>query len=216
MIQAINLLPGTFQLVTTLALAAGGSPVDGDVAPDNIALEIEPGALWVEFDGVPPFIVPENEQLDFDVVLNLGVASPTVGQFVLSDQKGQSVLHIGNKNASDWDHARKLVARHLAKNPHAVVVLHDADKAPAERLYDLEDAFETPYLQDEGVRIACASTVFILVSSLGQQLKTSICDDVCTPSHRFRPYFLPSTPPLPRTDCTRLQEPQPSLQTATL
>jgi len=112
-----------------------------------------------------------------------------VAAFVMADSanrlsQGQSVLHIGKKPA-EWDGARKRVAEYLVKNPMAVVVIHNADMLPEsfERLYDLEDAFEMPHLQNDGVLVDTTGAVFILQTSLGQELAQDVCGGVCDPSH---------------------------------
>jgi hypothetical protein len=113
-----------------------------------------------------------------------------IEKFVFSDHTGRSgkapsALHIGNGSA-DWHGARKRVADYLSNCPNAVVVIHNADKAPdnSERLYDLEDAFEMPHLQNEGVQIGITSAVFILQTSLGPALTHDVCGGLCDLSHR--------------------------------
>ena len=73
--------------------------------------------------------------------------------------------------------------KHLAKHPNAVVVLHRADRAPTERLYDLEDAFETPHLQHDGVLVKSSGAGFILQTSLGSALTSHICGDRACEAH---------------------------------
>ena len=113
-----------------------------------------------------------------------------IEKFVSSDHTGRSAkapsaLHIGDGSA-DWHGARKRVADYLSNYPNAVVVFHNADKAPdnSERLYDLEDAFEMPHLQNEGVQIGITSAVFILQTSLGPALTHDVCGGLCDLSHR--------------------------------
>ena len=113
-----------------------------------------------------------------------------IEKFVMSDHEGRpdkarSALHIGNDPAG-WYGTRKRVADYLKKYPKAVVVIHNADKVPDnfERLYDLEDAFEMPLLQNEGVQISTTGAVFILQSSLGPALTNDVCGGPCASSHR--------------------------------
>ena len=108
-----------------------------------------------------------------------------IERFVLGGFKSSSALHIGKK-ASDWERAREVVAAHLTTHQQAVIILHNADKAEPERLYDLEDAFEARYLQHKGVRADCAGAVFVLLTSLGADITPPDCGgDPCTAQQRF-------------------------------
>jgi len=69
--------PGIVQLVAATAVAA--PPVATTMTIDG-----ETGGLVVAMEGFPSFLIPENEQLDFDVVLNTPFGSPVVGEFILS------------------------------------------------------------------------------------------------------------------------------------
>ena len=101
---------------------------------------------------------------------------------VLGESSAEGALHLG-EDARDWENPRQRVAEHLAKHPNAVVVLHRADRAPTERLYDLEDAFETPHLQHDGVLVKSSGAVFILQTSLGSALTSHICGDRACEAH---------------------------------
>jgi hypothetical protein len=115
---------------------------------------------------------------------NFDKMTSAIERFVLGASKGQSALHLG-KEVGEWQDVRKLVAAHLAKHPQAVIVLHRADEAPAERLYDLEDAFEMPSLQHDGGHVECTRAIFILQTSLGADLSSHVCGGACTPEHRL-------------------------------
>ena len=117
---------------------------------------------------------------------NFGKITAAIERFALGDFKGQTALHLG-RDAGEWEHVRKLVAAHLAKHRHAVIVLHRADEAPPERLYDLEDAFETPSLQHDGGRVDSTGAIFILQTSLGADLEAHVCSGACAPEHRLFP-----------------------------
>jgi len=121
----------------------------------------------------------ENHDRNLD---NFNRMSGAVEHFVLSEPSSQA-LHLG-RAASDWQSARTRVAEHLLKHPRSAIILHDADKAPAEQLYDLEDAFETPHLQHQGVNVDSTGAVFIIRTSLGAALSAHVCNDLCTNAHR--------------------------------
>lgn len=96
MIEAYSLISWVLHLAAMVSLgatlphgnasgdASGNAAVSDGEAADELANLVGSGGLWVEHESLPPFLIPENEQLDFDVVLNLKVASPTVGKFILS------------------------------------------------------------------------------------------------------------------------------------
>ena len=121
----------------------------------------------------------ENHDRNLD---NFNRMSGAVEHFVLSEPSSQA-LHLG-RATSDWQSARTRVAEHLLKHPRSAIILHDADKAPAEQLYDLEDAFETPHLQHQGVNVDSTGAVFIIRTSLGAALSAHVCNDLCTYAHR--------------------------------
>lgn len=125
-----------------------------------------------------------NEQKREQNLGNFGKMTSTIERFVLGASKAQSALHLGN-DVGEWQDVRKLVAAHLAKHRQAVIVLHRADEAPAERLYDLEDAFEMPNLQHDGGHVDCTGAVFILQTSLGADLTSHVCSGACTAEHRL-------------------------------
>jgi hypothetical protein len=113
MIEPTSLLPGILSQVVALVLATGGAGLDGQPV-DDIAHDVDPGGLWIEHEHLPSFVIPEDEQLNFDVVLNLGVASPTVGQFVLSagveeytpPLVGGAETHVGEGGRTAWMRGR--------------------------------------------------------------------------------------------------------------
>ncbi|MFT5049622.1 MAG: hypothetical protein ACI8QZ_001015 [Chlamydiales bacterium] len=70
-------LPGLVQVAAAFALAA---PSGGTTA----TIDDESGGMILSMEGFPAFLIPENEQLDFGVVLNTPFGSPVVGQFILS------------------------------------------------------------------------------------------------------------------------------------
>jgi len=125
-----------------------------------------------------------SEQKREQTLGNFDKMTSAIERFVLGASKGQSALHLG-KEVGEWQDLRKLVAAHLAKHPHAVIVLNRADEAPAERLYDLEDAFEMSSLQHDGGHVDCTGAIFILQTSLGADLSSHVCSGACTPEHRL-------------------------------
>mmetsp|Transcript_23247 Transcript_23247/g.75608 ORF Transcript_23247/g.75608 Transcript_23247/m.75608 type:complete len:294 (+) Transcript_23247:269-1150(+) len=95
-----------------------------------------------------------------------------------------AVLHLG-RNLTDWDDVREAVFKHLLQHPRCVVVLHEADRAPFESLYNLEDAFENSEFEFAGERVDCRHAIFVLQTSFVKNLKDTVCSgEECTSENR--------------------------------
>ena len=95
-----------------------------------------------------------------------------------------AVLHLG-RNLTDWDDVREAVFKHLLEHPRCVVVLHEADHAPFESLYNLEDAFENSEFEFGGERVDCRHAIFVLQTIFVKNLKDTVCSgEECTSENR--------------------------------
>mmetsp|Transcript_34239 Transcript_34239/g.77100 ORF Transcript_34239/g.77100 Transcript_34239/m.77100 type:complete len:346 (-) Transcript_34239:108-1145(-) len=86
------------------------------------------------------------------------------------------LLQLG-RNLSDWDEVRETVFEHLRRHPRSVIILQEADKAPFEKIYNLEDAFENADFEFGGERADCTRAIFIIRTEFVKNIKEEVCSE---------------------------------------